>query len=83
MDTLFPLRPFDFFSNRNTYTGSAGQLRYLIKPRARNAGSSGLEPGCLFRTGPNTGLCLFSPFARAAWPRYVPGWDGQYRRFGT
>ena len=32
MDTLFPLRPFDFFSNRNTYTGSAGQLRYLIKP---------------------------------------------------
>lgn len=32
MDTLFPLRPFDFFSNRNTYTGSSGQLRYLIKP---------------------------------------------------
>lgn len=32
MDTLFSLRPFDFFSNRNTYTGSAGRLRYLISP---------------------------------------------------
>ena len=32
MDNLFPLRPFDFFSNKNAYTGSAGRLRYLIKP---------------------------------------------------
>ena len=32
MDTLFSLRPFDFFSNRNTYTGSAGRLRYLVSP---------------------------------------------------
>ena len=32
MDTLFSLRPFDFFSNRNTYTGSDGRLRYLISP---------------------------------------------------
>ncbi|MDD3193918.1 MAG: hypothetical protein PHE47_08790 [Oscillospiraceae bacterium] len=33
MSDLFGLRPFDFFANGNEYTGSAGALRYLIKPK--------------------------------------------------
>lgn len=33
MDQLFSLCPLDYFSNGNSYTGSAEHLRYLVSPK--------------------------------------------------
>ena len=72
MDTLFSLRPFDFFSNRNTYTGSAGRLRYLVSP-----GEKTLDVQVW-----NQDVCSFplSPEGLAETRVWLAE---QYRRFGT
>ena len=82
MDTLFPLRPFDFFSNRNTYTCSAGQLRYLIKPVQETLEVQVWNQDVCFELAQILDCASFplSPGGLAE----IRAWlDGQYRRFGT
>lgn len=82
MDTLFPLRPFDFFSNRNTYTGSAGQLRYLIKPVQETLEVQVWNQDVCFELPKYWTVPLF-PFRPGGLAEIRAWMDGQYRRFGT
>ena len=67
MDTLFSLRPFDFFSNRNTYTGSAGRLRYLVSPGEETLDVQVWNQDVYWNPPP-------FPFRRKAWRKPASGW---------
>ena len=82
MDTLFPLRPFDFFSKRNTSTGRSGLLRYLIRPGQDTLEVQVWNQDVCFELAQILDCASFplSPGGLAE----IRAWlDGQYRRFGT